>query len=532
MKKVYLVANGDLRLSADRICEQAQSEMERKLIASLEREGVKVVRAHQYDPVKKHGFIDSQKYGIEVFRSIPKDAPLVVAEAVWEYTQHILPGLITHRGPILTVANWSGTWPGLVGLLNINASLTKAGKRYSTIWSENFDDEFFLKGIRSWLKNGSISHDVTHVRPYEDGEISKAEAREGIESAREIMDKKAIMGIFDEGCMGMYNAIIPDELLQPLGIFKERLSQSTLYAKMQTVTDSEAQKIYDWLKAKGMKFNLGSNGETDLTENQIIQQCKMYIAALRIADEFGCAFIGIQYQQGLKDLCPASDLAEGLFNNVDRPPVYHEETKRELFAGEALPHFNEADELAGVDALVTNRVWRRLGYPPETTLHDIRWGRHFKGDGLDDFVWVFEISGSIPAAHIEGGYSEAVSERQPPVYFKLGGGTLKGVSKPGNIVWSRMFIEGGKLKYDIGLGKAVKLPEKETEERLNLTNHEWPIMHAVLEGVTRDQMMARHKANHIQVAYAPDEQGARRALYVKAAAMNELGVEVYICGKV
>lgn len=275
MKKVYLVANGDLRLSADRICEQAQSEMERKLIASLEREGVKVVRAHQYDPVKKHGFIDSQKYGIEVFRSIPKDAPLVVAEAVWEYTQHILPGLITHRGPILTVANWSGTWPGLVGLLNINASLTKAGKRYSTIWSENFDDEFFLKGIRSWLKNGSISHDVTHVRPYEDGEISKAEAREGIESAREIMDKKAIMGIFDEGCMGMYNAIIPDELLQPLGIFKERLSQSTLYAKMQTVTDSEAQKIYDWLKAKGMKFNLGSNGETDLTENQIIQQCKM-----------------------------------------------------------------------------------------------------------------------------------------------------------------------------------------------------------------------------------------------------------------
>ena len=147
MKNVYLVANGDLRLSANRICEQAQSEMELKLIASLEREGAKVVRAHQYDPVKKHSFIDSQKYGIEVFRSIPKDAPLVVAEAVWEYTQHILPGLITHQGPILTLANWSGTWPGLVGLLNINASLTKAGVKYSTIWSESFDDEFFLKGI-------------------------------------------------------------------------------------------------------------------------------------------------------------------------------------------------------------------------------------------------------------------------------------------------------------------------------------------------------------------------------------------------
>ena len=53
----------------------------------------------------------------------------------------------------------------------------------------------------------------------------------------------------------------------------------------------------------------------------MLAQCKMYIAALRIADEFGCDAIGIQYQQGLKDLAPASDLVEGLLNNVDRPPV-------------------------------------------------------------------------------------------------------------------------------------------------------------------------------------------------------------------
>jgi len=43
------------------------------------------------------------------------------------------------------------------------------------------------------------------------------------------------MGIFDEGCMGMYNAIIDDELLNELGIYKERLSQSALYAEMLTV---------------------------------------------------------------------------------------------------------------------------------------------------------------------------------------------------------------------------------------------------------------------------------------------------------
>src|SRR5207249_10944508 len=51
-----------------------------------------------------------------------------------------------YRGPILTVANWSGQWPGLVGMLNLNASLTKAGVTYSTLWSEDFTDEFFLAG--------------------------------------------------------------------------------------------------------------------------------------------------------------------------------------------------------------------------------------------------------------------------------------------------------------------------------------------------------------------------------------------------
>ena len=129
METIYLVASGDLRLSANQNCEAAQAEMERQLVAAIEHEGYKVKRAHPYDPVKKHGFIDSQKYGLEVFGQIPKDAPVVAAEAVWQYTHHVLPGLLEHRGPILTVANWSGTWPGLVGMLNLNGSLTKAGRK-------------------------------------------------------------------------------------------------------------------------------------------------------------------------------------------------------------------------------------------------------------------------------------------------------------------------------------------------------------------------------------------------------------------
>lgn len=326
----------------------------------------------------------------------------------------------------------------------------------------------------------------------------------------------------------MYNAIIPDELLSPVGIFKERLSQSALFAKMRIVSDQEARAVYDWLLVKGMKFDLGTDEETELTEAQVLLQCKMYIAAVRIANEFGCDTIGIQYQQGLKDLAPASDLVEGLLNNVDRPPVYDEIRGKEMFTGEALPHFNEVDECAGLDALVTNRLWNVLGFAPETTLHDVRWG-HKIGD---QFVWILEISGAVPPAHLVGGYGGAMGERQPPMYFPLGGSTVKGISRPGWVVWSRVFVQKNRLNCDLGLGEAVSVPDEVARDHWNQTTKQWPMMHLVLRGITRDQFMARHKANHIQVVYAPSEMDARHALFVKAAVMNELGIHVSFCGEI
>ena len=532
MKTVYLVASGDLRLSANQNCWSAQDAMEKQVIAAVEREGWHVKRAHPYDPILKHGFLDSQKRGIEVFRSIPPTAPVIVAEAVWQYTHHVLPGLMTHRGPILTVANWSGTWPGLVGMLNLNGSLAKAGVRYSTLWSQGFDDEFFVSGLRKWLKTGKVTHDTSHVRPYAQVRVPASARNIGAKFAREFRQHKAIMGIFDEGCMGMYNAIIPDERLNPVGVFKERLSQSALYARMQTVSDEDARSVYDWLCAKGMRFNLGTDETTELTEAQVLTQCKMYIAVVRLAADFGCDAIGIQYQQGLKDLTPASDLAEGLLNNAERPPVYDQTTGKELYAGQALPHFNEVDECAGLDALITNRLWKILGFAPETTLHDVRWGCRIKANGIDDFVWILEISGAVPPAHLTGGYAGAMGERQPAMYFPLGGSTIKGISKPGAVVWSRVFVQNNRLNCDLGLGEAVQLPDSVTQEHWKFTTPQWPMMHLVLRGITRDQFMARHKANHIQVVYAPDEADARRALFAKAAAMNELGIHVFFCGDV
>lgn len=532
MGEAVLVASGDLRLSANQVCWPAQQDMEAKVIAAFAREGMTVRRGHAYDPVLQHGFIWSQRMGMDVFAGIDPDAPLIVAEAVWQYSHHVLAGLRSHRGPILTVANWSGQWPGLVGMLNLNGSLTKAGVRYSTIWSENFDDEYFLNGIRQWIREGKIDHDASHVRDLDLARLGADEAQLGRALAEQLKHEKAILGVFDEGCMGMYNAIIDDELLNPAGLYKERLSQSALVAGMRLVSDDEANAARRWLDERGLRFVTGPTPDTDLTDDQIRDQLKMYIACVRIAHEFGCAAVGIQYQQGLKDMAPASDLVEGLLNNVERPPVHHAMTGEELFAGQAVPHFNEVDECAGVDALVTNRVWRAMGFDPATTLHDLRYGEHFQGDGVDDFVWVFLISGAAPASHFIDGYAGASSERQPPMYFRLGGGTLKGISKPGEIVWSRVYVMNDLLHVDLGRATVVTLPQAETERRWQMTTPQWPIMHAVLHGVTRDQMMGRHKANHINVAYAPDASAADRALMAKAAMFNAMGIRVHLCGTV
>jgi hypothetical protein len=529
--EALLVASGDSRQSANEVCWPAQAEVERKLAAAFAAEGVSLRRAHPYDPQRRHGFISSQRMGMDVFLNIHPDAPLVVAEAVWQYSHHVLPGLRTHRGPILTVANWSGQWPGLVGMLNLNGCLYKAGTPFSTVWSLDFTDDFLRRSLRQWLAERRVSHDLSHVRPLDPAALPETAAALGRDLARRLLRRKAIMGIFDEGCMGMYNAIVEDDLLNAAGIYKERLSQSALVAAMREVPEAQAREVKAWLGRRGVRFATGPNPETDLTETQILEQCKMYIAAVRMAHDFGCDLIGIQYQQGLKDMAPASDLAEGLLNNPDRPPVAGPGGET-LFAGEALPHFNEVDECAGVDALVTNRVWTALGLDPSTTLHDVRWGEHYRGDGVDDFVWVFQISGAAPASHYLGGYAGAISERQPPMYFRLGGGTLKGVCKPGEIVWSRVFVEKGALNCDMGRASVVALPEEETARRWRETTLQWPIMHAALHGVSRDQFMARHHANHVNVAYAPTAHEAGRALAVKAAMLAELGIQVNLCGRV
>jgi len=156
--EVLLVTNADLRESANVNCWPVQQQFEARLTEVLrERFGVSVRRAHPIKPDKGHGFISTQREGSDVFAGIDPEAPVIVLLTAWQYSHHLAPSLAQHRGPILLLANFEGTWPGLVGMLCMAGTLTSLGKDYSRLWSVAFDDEFFYRSLGAWLKTGSLN---------------------------------------------------------------------------------------------------------------------------------------------------------------------------------------------------------------------------------------------------------------------------------------------------------------------------------------------------------------------------------------
>ena len=215
--EVLMIASGDLRQSANQVCWPAQAEVERAVTKAFAAEGWTVRRAHPYREDLKHGFIYNQRMGMDVFEGIDPQAPIVVVEAVWQYTHHILSGLVNHRGPILTVANWSGQWPGLVGMLNLNGSLLKAGVKFSTIWSKDFDDPFFVNGLKQWIREGRIDHDTSQVHGFDAAKLPAAERELGVALAKAEL-----------GGEGGFNA--EGEVVEALGVAVEERGDAGLGA--------------------------------------------------------------------------------------------------------------------------------------------------------------------------------------------------------------------------------------------------------------------------------------------------------------
>jgi len=154
-----------------------------------------------------------------------------------------------HRGPVLTVANFDGTWPGLVGLLNLNASMTR-WKEYSTIWSTDFTDEWFRDGIKQWTETGKIVHDASHVRPLLPCLIRAPSSSLALPS-QQAPHRQGHLGRIRRGVHGHVHAIIDDDCSMASGSTRRGFPQSALYAEMATVGEEETTAVRRWLSDRG-----------------------------------------------------------------------------------------------------------------------------------------------------------------------------------------------------------------------------------------------------------------------------------------
>ncbi|TSJ56816.1 signal transduction protein [Atlantibacter subterranea] len=524
--EILMITNADLRESANLACWPMQEKFEAKLQDMLGKLGYQLKRAHAVDHQRGHGFISSQRQGSDLFAQIDENAPLIVLLTAWQYSHHVAPSLVHHKGPILLLANFDGTWPGLVGMLCLAGSLTSLGKSYSRLWSENFDDELFVDGLKTWLRYGSLQHSLSYLHPVPATHpVMATEAGKlGRNVGEYVLRHKEIIGLFDTFCMGMINGVFPQQAMVNIGMPIESLSQSALLVEMAKVPDSLREACLQWYIDQGMDFRFGEDGSKELTREQVKEQCAMMIAMARFVQRFGLSAVGVQYQQGLKDSCAASDFAEGAIGSTARFPL-PDEHGNIICDGQPIPCINEVDMGTAIPQTMLWRLLSSFSLPAETTLHDIRWGSEYNGT----FYWDLEISGAVPFEHLKGGIKGATGYRQPAMYFPYGGSTICGQGKAGRFIWARAHYEGTEVIMHIGTGRGVELPEEEFERRHRATCYEWPLLNAVLDGVGRDELMAGHQSNHLTIAYV-DEPVLQTVFQAFVAQALTQGIRVAVAG--
>ncbi len=434
------------------------------------------------------GFITKPHESIEKLGGV--DDPMIGVCVHWFYGPHTTDGVAGKDNPLLLASNFSGQWPGLVGMLNTGACLTSIDRPFSRAWTSETDwcsDETFMAHLDEWCRTGGTSYPEDEIN----AEVSISESARDIAQAvaSGIRERRVLALMLGDTSMGMINGYFGPRLLYPIGFSEHKVDQAWIIDRGKRIKQGRIDDAYKFVKDKGVIFHYAGPDTADFTEDATKEQLRDYLAVLDLMDEFQADCLGWQYQLGLIPLRPPSDFSEGLLNSVCRPESN----------GDTIATATEADQGNLVPMEMLKRLLKAKGLHQSVAFHDVRWGGEHEGR----FIWVLLNSGSAGAYafnHDPDTLEGVHSYRQPAQYFPIPGGTFAGESLPGEITWARAYIENGKLGMDIGRGEVVGRPESKRDEWWEGTTREWPIMTAWL-GVSRDTLMAHYMSNHIAVAY-------------------------------
>ncbi|HUU95241.1 MAG TPA: fucose isomerase [Phycisphaerae bacterium] len=431
----------------------------------------------------------------------PIDDPLIGVCVHWFYGPHTTDGVVGKDNPLLLASNFSGEWPGLVGLLNTGACLESVGRKFSRVWTSAADwtaDETFMARLEEWCTTGCIDYPEDEIR------YGVPVALEAARTAQQVYDgikrRRVLALMLGDTSMGMINGYFGPRLLNPIGFAEHKVDQAWIIDRGRRINDKRIDAALAFVKEKGVTFHWGEEDAEDFDENATREQLRDYLAVLDMIREFKADCLGWQYQLGLLPLRPPSDFSEGLLNSVCRPESN----------GDTIVCATEADQGNLVPMELMKRLLKAKGLHQAVMFHDVRWGGEHDGR----FLWVLLNSGSCGAyafSHKPDTLEGVYSYRQPAGYFPVPGGTFAGESLPGKVTWARAWIKAAEaprasaraaseLWMDIGRGEVIKLPPDKRDAWWKGTTEQWPFMATDL-GITQQALMAHYMSNHIAVAY-------------------------------
>jgi L-fucose isomerase-like protein len=440
-------------------------------------------------PYRVNGYLTRPDEAISKLGAI--DDPTIGVFVHWSYAPHTVDGVAGKDNPLLLASNFSGTWPGLVALLNTGASLESVGRAASRIWTDASDwtaDATFMDRLDQWCSTGQIAYSAAEL--HSAGSIRP----ESIAVAKRIEDgirqRRVLALMLGDTSMGMINGYFGPRLLYPIGFTEHKVDQAWLIERTRSIPDNRVDEAFRYVQDRGVAFHWGEPGAEDFTPAATREQLRGYLAVLDLLAEFQANCLGWQYQLGLLKLLPPSDFAEGLLNSHARPEG----------DGRVIITSTEADQGNLVPMELMKRILVVKGLPEAVMFHDVRWGARHEGR----FLWVLLNSGSCSAYAFNHDVTSLIgvhSYRQPAGYFPVPGGTFAGVSLPGPITWARSWIDRtGGLVMDVGRGESIALPDDVREAWWSGTTRQWPFMAADL-GCSMETIMAHYMSNHIAVAY-------------------------------
>jgi L-fucose isomerase-like protein len=439
-------------------------------------------------PYRIPGFLSKPHQAIESLG--PVTDPMIAVCVHWCYGPHTTDGVVGKDNPLLLASNFSGQWPGLVGLLNTSACLESLGRHHSRIWTDAADftaDVQFLAHLEAWCEHGSIRY------PDADVHFDVPVSSDAAALARRVADgfraRRALLLMLGDTSMGMINGYFGPRLLNRHGFTEHKIDQAWIIDRGRQIKARRIEDAFQFVQDRGVTFHWREGNAGDFTEDATREQLRDYLAILDMVGEYKADCLGWQYQLGLIPLRPPSDFAEGLFNSTCRPES----------SGDTVACATEADQGNALPMEMMKRLLKAKGLHQAVMFHDVRWGSEHNGR----FLWVLLNSGSSGAFafnHDPATLRGVHSYRQPAAYFPIPGGTFTGESLPGKVTWARAYIKSDELWMDIGRGEVVALPPAVRNAWWEGTTREWPFMAADM-GIGRDTLMAHYLSNHVAVAY-------------------------------